>query len=86
MSSCGRGIGVHVQSAWHGGLGFASHHPDNRCRKTNCDKEISVGYCLVKSKWTKASYCGVGNAPLPRLLCIIFKNWMNLNEIDGRRR
>lgn len=53
MSSGGGGIGVHVQSAWHGGLGFASHHPNNRCRKTKYYKEINVVSSFIESKGTK---------------------------------
>lgn len=48
MSSCGGGVGVHVQSAGHGGLGFASHHPNDRCRKTNYYKEIHVVFSFMK--------------------------------------
>lgn len=54
MSSCGGGVGVHVQPAWHGGLGFASHHPNNRCRKTNYYKEIRVVFSSLESKGTKS--------------------------------
>lgn len=50
MSSCGGGIGVHVQSAWHGGLSFASHHPDSGCRKTNFDKKVNVALSRPKGQ------------------------------------
>lgn len=67
MSSCGGGIGVHVQSAWHGGLSFASHHPDSRCRKTNFDKKVNVALSRPK-----------GQKPL--LLRLL---WVHFKEIDG---